>query len=76
MILHSKMSAAYTMDPAMVCPTPECNTVIRETLGLHKFGEPNIWTDDQGAFVRCPKCRRRIAWPPPGLEPDGTPVPR
>ena len=34
------------MDPAMVCPTSECNTVIRETLGLHKFGEPNIWTDD------------------------------
>jgi len=46
----------------MVCPTPECKTVIRETLGLHKFGEPNVWTDDQGAFVRCPKCRLRIAW--------------
>ena len=59
----------------MVCPTPGCKTVIRETLGLHKFGEPNVWTDDQGPFVRCPTCRRRIAWPPPGLEPDGTPVP-
>ena len=62
------------MDADMVCPTVNCDTVIRETLGLHKYGEPNVWTDAQGAFVRCPKCHRRIAWPPPGLDPDGTPA--
>lgn len=60
------------MIAAMVCPTPDCKTVLRETLGLHQFGEPNVWSDDRGAFVRCPKCQRRIPWPPPGLEVDGS----
>ena len=62
------------MDADMVCPTANCNTVIRKKLGLHNFGEPNVWTDYQGPFVRCPKCHLRIPWPLPGLDPDGTPV--
>jgi hypothetical protein len=59
------------MEADMLCPTPGCETVIRKTLGLHGFGEPNVWKDDEGYFVQCPKCRRRIPWPPPVLEPDG-----
>jgi hypothetical protein len=31
---------------------------------LQQAGEPPIWTDDKGKFVRCPKCGTRIAWPP------------
>ncbi|HJU22181.1 MAG TPA: hypothetical protein VJ891_06700 [Casimicrobiaceae bacterium] len=58
------------MQADMICPTPECGTVIRKRLGLHNFGEPNVWTDDDGHFVQCPACRVRIPWPPPGLEPD------
>lgn len=55
----------------MVCPTPGCETVIRKKLGLHNFGEPNVWTDERGYFVQCPKCRVRIAWPPPQMHADG-----
>jgi hypothetical protein len=64
-ILHARM------EPDMVCPTPGCETVIRRTLGLHTYGEPNVWTDEQGAFVQCPQCHRRIAWPPFDLAPEG-----
>jgi hypothetical protein len=62
---------AARMEPDMVCPTQGCETVIRTKLGLHHYGEPNVWTDEQGAFVQCPKCHRRIAWPPFDLTPDG-----
>ena len=62
------------MNADMVCPTADCKTVIRKKLVLHNFGEPNVWTDDRGPFVQCPKCRVRIPWPPPGLDPDGTPT--
>ena len=59
------------MEAGLLCPTPDCNTVIRKTLGLHTFGEPNVWIDEKGEFVQCPKCHVRIAWPPPGLELKG-----
>ena len=59
------------MEPDMVCPTPDCETLIRRKLGLHNYGEPNVWTDEQGPFVQCPNCHRRIAWPPFDLAPEG-----
>jgi hypothetical protein len=59
------------MEADMVCPTPDCGTVIRKKLGLHTFGEPNVWTDELGLFVQCPNCHVRIAWPPRDLAPDG-----
>lgn len=55
-----------------VCPTLGCGTVIRKHLGLHSGGEPMVWIDAQGQFVRCPGCRVRIPWPP---VPDPDPMP-
>jgi len=76
MILHRKISAPVHHGPCNGMPDLRV-----------QHGDPR---DTRSAQVRraehldrrlgrvrsCPKCRRRIAWPPPGLEPDGTPVPR
>jgi hypothetical protein len=55
------------MPSEYVCETPGCGAVIRKILGLHRFGEPMVWKDDDGEFVQCPRCQARIPWPPPEL---------
>jgi len=49
--------------PAIACPTPGCGQLLRRSEGTLRDGEPSVWSDEQGEFVRCPKCHRRIAWP-------------
>lgn len=64
------------MDGEFICPTPGCETIVRKHVGLHASGEPMVWIDAQGQFVRCPSCHARIAWPPvPDPDPDSDPVP-
>ena len=52
------------MEPDVVCPTPGCQTVLRKLLGIQQAGEPPIWSDQEGRFVRCPACSARVPWPP------------
>lgn len=49
----------------IACPTPNCGEVLRKVAGLHSAGDAPLQRDQQGDFVRCPKCHGRIAWPPP-----------
>ena len=65
--LHQQLLWMSAMDADLLCPTPGCATVIRKKLGLHTLGEPNVWEDQAGYFVQCPKCGVRISWPPPAL---------
>jgi hypothetical protein len=37
--------------------------VLRRDEGTLHDGEPSVWSDEDGEFVRCPKCLGRIAWP-------------
>jgi hypothetical protein len=49
--------------PPVECPTPGCGNVLRRNAGTLRDGEPSVWSDEAGEFVRCPKCHGRIAWP-------------
>jgi hypothetical protein len=37
--------------------------VLRRDEGTLHDGEPSVWSDEEGEFVRCPKCHGRIPWP-------------
>lgn len=52
-------NGAY-MDTRWICPTPGCQTVLRNHIGLHGPSDPPVWNDSQGEHVRCPKCHARI----------------
>ena len=34
----------------------KCGYALRAMAGLHRPGEPPLWRDENGAFIRCPKC--------------------
>jgi hypothetical protein len=34
----------------------KCGFTLRAVAGLHRAGEPPQWRDENGAFIRCPKC--------------------
>jgi hypothetical protein len=33
-----------------------CATTLRETPGIHRAGEPMIYRDELGPYLRCPLC--------------------
>ena len=40
--------------PSLHCR--KCSTEIRKQVGLHTLGEPYIESDNEGPYLRCPKC--------------------
>ena len=49
----------------IVCRNQGCSEVLRHIDGVHVAGEPPLSRDDDGYFIRCPRCgtENRIGTP-------------